>query len=82
MQTALMNVRFEENNGRDADVTRCLLMTQSWMSQNLKCGLRATLTIAACARIGLDGTAGTGTRALPCRVPNRLRGLCLALLVC
>jgi hypothetical protein len=53
-----------------------------WRSQNLKCGLRATLTIAACASIGLDGTAGTGTRALPCRVPNRLRGLCLALLVC
>jgi hypothetical protein len=29
MQTALMNVRFEGNNGHDADVTRCLLMTQS-----------------------------------------------------
>jgi hypothetical protein len=24
-----MNVRFEGNNGHDADVTRCLLMTQS-----------------------------------------------------
>jgi hypothetical protein len=29
MQTALMNVRFEGHNGHDADVTRCLLMTQS-----------------------------------------------------
>jgi hypothetical protein len=29
VQTALMNVRFEGNNGHDADVTRCLLMTQS-----------------------------------------------------
>src|SRR6476620_11550657 len=29
MQTALMNVRFEGNNGHDAEVTRCLLMTQS-----------------------------------------------------
>ena len=29
MQTALMNVRFEGNNGHDADVTRCPLMTQS-----------------------------------------------------
>ena len=29
VQTALMNVRFEGNTGRDADVTRCLLMTQS-----------------------------------------------------
>jgi hypothetical protein len=28
-QTALMNVRFEGNNGHDADVTRCLLMTLS-----------------------------------------------------
>ena len=26
---ALTNVRFEGNNGHDADVTRCLLMTQS-----------------------------------------------------
>jgi hypothetical protein len=26
VQTALMNVRFVGNNGRDADVTRCLLM--------------------------------------------------------
>jgi hypothetical protein len=29
VQTALMNVRFEGNNGHDADVARCLLMTQS-----------------------------------------------------
>jgi len=29
MQTALMNVRFDGNNGHDADVTRWLLMTQS-----------------------------------------------------
>ena len=29
VQTALMNVRFEGNNGHDADVTRCLLLTQS-----------------------------------------------------
>ena len=29
VQTALMNVRFEVNNGHDADVARCLLMTQS-----------------------------------------------------
>jgi len=29
VQTALMNVRFEGNNGHDADVTRCLLMTHS-----------------------------------------------------
>ena len=29
VQTALMNVRFEGNNGHDADVTRCLLMTLS-----------------------------------------------------
>jgi hypothetical protein len=29
MQTALMNVRFEGNNGHDADLTRCLLMTHS-----------------------------------------------------
>ena len=28
-QTALMNVRFEGNNGHDADVTRCLLMTKA-----------------------------------------------------
>jgi hypothetical protein len=28
-QAALMNVRSEGENGRDADVTRCLLMTQS-----------------------------------------------------
>ena len=27
MQTALTNVRFEGNNGHDADMTRCLLMT-------------------------------------------------------
>ena len=26
-QPALMNVRFEGNNGHDADVMRCLLMT-------------------------------------------------------
>lgn len=29
VQTALMNVRFEGNNGHDADVTRCLLMILS-----------------------------------------------------
>ena len=29
VQTALMNVRFEGNNGHDGYVTRCLLMTQS-----------------------------------------------------
>ena len=29
VQTALMNVRFEGNNGHDVDVTRCLLMTHS-----------------------------------------------------
>ena len=29
VQPALMNVRFEGKNGHDADVTRCLLMTQS-----------------------------------------------------
>ena len=29
MQTALMNVRFEGNNGHDADWSRCLLMTHS-----------------------------------------------------
>jgi hypothetical protein len=27
VHTALMNVRFEGNNGHDADVTRCLFMT-------------------------------------------------------
>ena len=32
--TALMNVRFEGNNGHDADVTRCLLMTQK---RTLRC---------------------------------------------
>ena len=37
-QTALMNVRFEGNNEHDADVRRCLLMTQS--------GLRSTCRIA------------------------------------
>ena len=26
MQTVLMNVRFEGNNGHEADVTRCLLL--------------------------------------------------------
>jgi hypothetical protein len=29
VQTVLMNVRFEENNGHDADVTGWLLLTQS-----------------------------------------------------
>jgi hypothetical protein len=29
VQTALMNVGFEGNNGHDADVMRCLLLTQS-----------------------------------------------------
>jgi hypothetical protein len=29
VQTALMNVRFEGNNGHDADVARCLLLTQT-----------------------------------------------------
>ena len=29
MQTARMNVRFKGNNGHDADVMRCLLMTHS-----------------------------------------------------
>ena len=29
VQTALMNVRFEGKNRHDADVTRCLIMTQS-----------------------------------------------------
>ena len=33
MQIALMNVRFEGNNGHDADVTRYLLMTRSGYSQ-------------------------------------------------
>jgi hypothetical protein len=29
MQTTLMNVRFEGDNGHDADVPQCLLLTQS-----------------------------------------------------
>jgi hypothetical protein len=29
VETALMNVRFGGNNGRDADATRCLLLTHS-----------------------------------------------------
>jgi hypothetical protein len=29
VQTALVNNRFEGNNGHDADVARCLLMTRS-----------------------------------------------------
>ena len=29
LQTALMNVRFQGNNGHDGYVTRCLLMTLS-----------------------------------------------------
>jgi hypothetical protein len=33
VQTALMDVRFEGNNGHDADMTRCLLMTQSGHSR-------------------------------------------------
>ena len=34
MPLALMNVGFEGNNGHDADVMRCLLMTQSKLSTN------------------------------------------------
>ena len=33
VQSALMNVRFEGNNGHDADVTRCLLLTLSGLSK-------------------------------------------------
>jgi hypothetical protein len=29
LQTALMSVRFEGNNGHEAGVTRCLLLTHS-----------------------------------------------------
>ena len=39
VQTALITVRFEGNNGHDADVARCLLMTQSghyWMALDAK----------------------------------------------
>ena len=39
-----MNVRFEGNNGHDADVTRCLLMTQS--------GHRRPITKSGLARKG------------------------------
>ena len=35
VQIALMNVRFEGNNGHGADMTRCLLMTQSGHPQVL-----------------------------------------------
>jgi len=40
VQLALMNVRFERNNGHDADVTRCLLLTQSRhaANDNTSCG--------------------------------------------
>jgi hypothetical protein len=34
MLNALTNVRFEGNNGHDADVTRCLLMTHSGHAQS------------------------------------------------
>ena len=37
VQTALMNVRFEGKNGHDADMTRCLLMTQSGHSRVFGC---------------------------------------------
>jgi hypothetical protein len=33
VQTALINVRFEGNNGHYAEATRCLLMTQSGHSR-------------------------------------------------
>ena len=35
MLNALTNVRFEGNNGHDADVTRCLLMTQGGHSERI-----------------------------------------------
>ena len=39
LQTALMNVRYVGNNGRPADVTRCLLMTQSGRLETAATGL-------------------------------------------
>ena len=44
VQTALMNVRFGGNNGHDADVTRCLLMTQSGHSTSLSAAGEGNLT--------------------------------------
>ncbi len=38
MQTALMNVRFEGNNGHDADVDACPLMTHSGHRQGFASG--------------------------------------------
>jgi len=47
MQTALMNVRFEGNNGHDPNVTRCLLMTQSGRHRQSISRMAASAPIAA-----------------------------------
>jgi len=46
MLNALTNVRFEGNNGHDADVTRCLLMTQSGHVRSAMgfCDIQSNLT--------------------------------------
>ena len=45
MQTALMNVRFEGNNGHDADGTRCLLMTQIRRDGARRCSASSRLSL-------------------------------------
>src|SRR6476646_8656143 len=73
VQNALMNVRFEGNNGHDANVTRCLLLTQSGhLAPN---HVRLPSTGGSRARLSLShiapraGHAATLKRA-PCSGPS------------
>jgi hypothetical protein len=70
-----MNVRFEGNNGRDADVMRCLLMTQA-------CGdpsslLQVTLSPGCMViELGLNAKFAIDTLAPPPASAERLAPPC------
>ena len=72
VQTALMNVRFEGNNGHEADVTRCLLLTQPGHSQRGRSEAYGRATGAVDE--GLDLADGDAASKLPLAIAGLDRG--------
>ena len=63
MPLALMNVRFEGNNGHDATVTRCPLMTQSGHAACPPLVLSSSFTFCSVALLRRENTLGSSS---PC----------------
>jgi len=66
-----MNVRFEGNNGHDADVTQCLLMTQSGQNVSVAASAGCRASIAMRGDFALPDANAVNDTHSSC-APNRV----------